>query len=109
MLKFDEVIERVGIKKTELAQKLGIESTNINRTLRKFEKNLSEIDSFLALLGTSLKQEVSGEIAVSKIDNTDLLKTLKIQAELLASQQGVIKEQQETIKTFTTQLQKRTA
>lgn len=53
MLKIEEVIIRAGIKKTDLAQKLGIESTNMSRTIRRFEKNLSEIEDFLGLLGTN--------------------------------------------------------
>lgn len=109
MLKIDEIIEKAGIKKTILAQMLGIESTNVNRTIRKYEKNLSEIDSFLELLGTNLKSEISGEKTKVNNDIDDLIRTVKIQAESILTQQDVIKSQQEVIKTFTTQLLRRTA
>ncbi|MDP3399264.1 MAG: hypothetical protein Q8S23_08985 [Bacteroidales bacterium] len=58
MINFKEILKKKAISKVEIAKRMGIEQSNVNRTLDKFARNLSEIDNFLQILGTSLAREM---------------------------------------------------
>ena len=61
MINFNEILKKKAVSKVEMAKKMGIEQPNVNRTLDKFARNLSEIDNFLQMLGTSLEGEMQKE------------------------------------------------
>jgi hypothetical protein len=58
MINFKEILKKKAISKVEIAKRMVIKQSNVNRTLDKFARNLSEIDNFLQILGTSLEREM---------------------------------------------------
>ncbi len=58
MINFEAILKEKVISKTEVAQKMGIERANVNRTLSRYQKILKEVDDFLRLLNTSLKEQI---------------------------------------------------
>lgn len=106
MIKFSEILKRNAISKVELARRMGIDQSNVNRTLNKFNKNLSEIDNFLKSLNTSLKEELGcGETNSDKVDLCEKENYLNIPKEIvdiLRNQSETIRSQQRTIDAFST-------
>jgi hypothetical protein len=70
MINFNEILKKNAISKVQIAKRMGIEQSNVNRTLDKFSRNLSEIDNFLQILGTSL----AGEMQKNKPQSESILK-----------------------------------
>lgn len=100
MIDFDKILKNKGIKKQEVAKSLGIEPTNINRNFDRYNKNLSEIDSFLDIIGTSIKYEILGDKSKESIDSSLLTeKNDKINRLL-----SIIESQQRTIETLSNKL-----
>ncbi|WRQ33482.1 hypothetical protein U5907_02275 [Bacteroidales bacterium MB20-C3-3] len=75
MINFEAILREKVISKTEIAQKMGIERANVNRTLSRYQKILIEIDDFLKLLNTSLPEQLlkSEEVAYERMDRGERL------------------------------------
>lgn len=75
MINFEAILKEKVISKTEIAQKMGIERANVNRTLSRYQKILIEIDDFLKLLNTSLLEQLrKGEdVAYERMDSRERL------------------------------------
>lgn len=75
MINFEAILREKVISKTEIAQKMGIERANVNRTLSRYQKTLIEIDDFLKLLNTSLPEQLlkSEEVAYERMDRGERL------------------------------------
>lgn len=88
MISFNEILKQKAITKVEIAKRMKIEQTNVNRTFERFERNLSEIDSFLSLLNTSLKEQLTGTIEpVVTTTPQYAMDVIKVQAETILLQQ----------------------
>ena len=110
MINFEAILREKVISKTEIAQKMGIERANVNRTLSRYQKILIEIDDFLKLLNTSLPEQLlkSEEVAYDRMDrgerlleenqtNSNYQKLYLDALSLVQKQAGTIISQQETI------------
>lgn len=110
MINFEAILREKVISKTEIAQKMGIERANVNRTLSRYQKILIEIDDFLKLLNTSLPEQLlkSEEVAYDRKDrderllednqtNSNYQKLYLDALSLVQKQAGTIISQQETI------------
>lgn len=75
MINFEAILKEKVISKTEIAQKMGIERANVNRTLSRYQKILIEIDDFLKLLNTSLPEQLlkSEEVTYERMDRGERL------------------------------------
>lgn len=75
MINFEAILREKVISKTGIAQKMGIERANVNRTLSRYQKTLIEIDDFLKLLNTSLPEQLlkSEEVAYERMDRGERL------------------------------------
>jgi hypothetical protein len=74
MDKFEKILKEKGISKVQFAEKLGINPANVNRLLKKFEKNLSEIDNSFQTVGiniTPYKDEQNKEYIAVPANNED--------------------------------------
>lgn len=60
MIDFERILAEKGVKKQDFAEMLGEKPQNVNRTVARLNKNLSEIENILERLGTSLKNELGG-------------------------------------------------
>lgn len=58
MIDFERILAEKGVKKQDFAEMLGEKPQNVNRTVARLNKNLSEIENILERLGTSLKNEL---------------------------------------------------
>lgn len=97
MIDLEKIIAEKNLQKQELADILGDLPQNINRTIKRLSKNLSEIEEKLSLLGISLESELGrnnekgiddrllGIIEAEKREKADLF-------EMMKSQQEIIKE-----------------
>lgn len=75
MINFEKTLKEREVSKTEIAQKMGVERANVNRTLSRYQKILIEIDDFLKLLNTSLPEQLlkSEEVAYERMDRGERL------------------------------------
>jgi len=105
MIKISEILKRESITKKEVALKMGIEQSNVNRTIESYEKYLARIDTFLSILGTSLEKEFAGkDTPQQRRDAQSEVSGITIPVEVfgvIQSQSETIRSQQKSIETLT--------
>jgi len=110
MINFDEILKKNAVSKVEVAKKMGIEQPNVNRTLDKFARNLSEIDNFLQMLGTSLEGEMQigrpQQASILQEPNSGYVNIPVAVFNVISSQSETILSQQRVIETISFQSKK---
>ena len=113
MINFNEILKEKAVSKVEMAKKMGIEQPNVNRTLDKFARNLSEIDNFPQMLDTSLEGEMQKEApktpystSLLQEPNNGYMNIPVAVFNVIASQSETILSQQRVIETMSFQSKK---
>jgi phage repressor protein C with HTH and peptisase S24 domain len=68
MNKFEKILENNGVSKSKFAEKLQISPTNVNRILKKYDKNLSEIDNSFQKVGINISKDTYLAIPATEDD-----------------------------------------
>lgn len=71
MIDFEKIIKESGKTKRQIANEIfAMNEANVNRKLKSYSKNLSEIDKFLRQLGTSLSEVLGADYTKDELSRS---------------------------------------